>query len=328
MDVAALVARYEAVTQQEEVELLKRLIENGWEAGCWLRPNAGQLLTATQEEITEFLEALRGRPGFARDAAEDPFPNGRPQEPIEGREPCYIILSQRCDIVGVLKNEPLVELAPAVLCTDKGRIKNAWRNSPRDFPIDPRVDETFVVDLRYRYFITKLDLASLTPQQALPADEPEYKIRERFVLRTGQRYTRAAVPDKLMERVVEHLAKIVQGDDEANEIFTEWALFHGGQREKKPGLVATYQLNIDETLDEDEKARLEDEIRQTAEDKFEAVIAALPNEAKAELELDDAHRTQAISETDLTVAKWRLSWKLEWDAESFRGNPDAATPAR
>jgi hypothetical protein len=328
MDVAALVARYEAVTQKEEAELLKGLTESGWEAGCWVRPPSEQILTATHQEVGDFLEQLRSRKGFGREPIDDPFPNGLPHEPIEGEEPCYVVLTQRCDIVGLLKVEPLVELAPASICRSKERIANAWRNSPRDFPIDPRADESFLLDLRYRFFMSKLDLAELTPKQALPEEESEYKIRQRFVLRTGQRYTRAAVPDMLVEKVVGPLRDLVNGDKEANELFMEWSLFHGGHREQKPGVHAVYKLNIDETLDEVEQARMEEEIRERAEDKFQELIEALPEEAKAALDLDDDHRTQAVAETDLTVARWRLSWKLEWDDESFSGDTDAATPAR
>ncbi len=328
MDVAELLARYEAVSHDDEVKLLTDLIKKGWDAGCWVRPPASQILNTTQEEIAEFLEGLRGRSGIKREAVDDPYPNGRPQEPIEGEEPGYVVLSMRCDIASPLKNEPLVELAPATICKDKGRIRTAWKNSPRDFPVDPRADETFLVDLRYRFFITKLDLAGLSPKQALPPDEPEYKVRERFVLRTGQRYTRAAIPDKLMEKVFGPLSALVKGDDEATALFTEWAFYHGGRREERPGVLATYKLDINPDLDDDEQARQEDAIREAAEDKFQAVIEALPEEAKAELDLDDDHRTMAIAERDLTVAQWRLSWKLEWDAESFTGDPGAATPAR
>src|SRR5947207_1059615 len=137
MDVDELLARYAAVTQEEEAELLTRLIEDGWDAGCWIRPAPELILTATQEEVADFLERIRGRAGIKRAAVEDdPFPNGRPHEPIDGEEPCYVVLTMRCDIANPFKNEPLVELAPARICTDKGRIKTAWKNSPRDFPVD------------------------------------------------------------------------------------------------------------------------------------------------------------------------------------------------
>jgi hypothetical protein len=43
----ALVARFEKISQDEEAALLKRLMESGWEAGCWLRPPPEQIPTAT-----------------------------------------------------------------------------------------------------------------------------------------------------------------------------------------------------------------------------------------------------------------------------------------
>jgi hypothetical protein len=328
MDVEALVARYDEITQEQEAELLSHLIQEGWEAGCWIRPSPEKILSATHEEVGEFLERMRKRKGFGRKAEDDPFPNGRPCEPIESEEPCYIVLSQRCDIAGLLRNEPLIELAPATTCTSQQRIDNAWRNSPREFPIDPRANPTHLVDLRYRFFLAKPELVALTVKQALPVDEPEYKVRERFTLRTGQRYTRSAVPDKLVEKVVTPLYELIKDDEELNTLFTEWALFHGGQRERNPGIIATYSEDIDENLNGDEQASQADKIRQAAEDKFHAIVEALPDEAKAELDLDDDHRTRAVSESEHTVALWRLSWKLEWDEESFGGDPDAGTPAR
>jgi hypothetical protein len=328
MDVAALVARFEQYTPEDEATLLKQLTEAGWEAGCWLRLPPERLVSANQQEISSFVAALRDREGFARAAVADPYPNGRPHEPIEGDEACFVILSQRCDIVGLLKAEPLIELAPASYCTSKDRIKTGWKNSPREFPVEPTSSATFMVDLRYRFFLPKIDLAELEPKQALPIDEPEYQVRQRFVLRAAQRYTRAAVPDHLVEKVVLPLGGIVKDDAEANAIFTEWALLHGGRRDERPGVIATYQMNIPTGLDDDEQAEAEDRIREIAEDKFHQIVEALPATAKAELDLDDDRRTRAISESELTVAAWRLSWKLEWDEVSFTGDSDAATPGR
>jgi hypothetical protein len=322
MDVAAQVARYKAFTQQKEKELLKLLLEDGWEGGCWIRPAPELILTATQGEIAEFLEVLRSRDSFYRKALPEPYPDGRHQTGIDGEDPCYIILSQRCDIVSPLKTEPLVELAPATFCADKKRIHDTWKNSPREFPIDRKEHPTFIVDYRYRFFISKLDLFDMPCQQALPLEE---NVRLRFVLRTSQRYMRSAVPDHLVESVVKPLKKLVCGDDEANKIFSEWALFHGGQREKKPGIVAIYYVDTDETRDVDEEAAQEDEIVERAENKFEEIIRALPQAVKDEIDDD---RTEAISDTRQTLANWRLSWKMEWDNESFGNNPSTATPSR
>lgn len=326
MDVDALLARHEKVSAETETQLLRKLTEQGWDAGCWIRVPPESLVIATQGEMQQFLQGLSGR-GGKREAVVDPFPNGRDHDPVEGTDPCYVVVSQRCDIVGLLKAEPLIELAPAHYCEVKGTIKTTWKNSPREFPLDPRAEATHVVDLRYRFYIPKLDLVDLPARQGLPADEPEYQVRQRFVLRTAQRYTRAAVPDHL-SNVAKELKAILKGDDETNALFSEWAFFHGNRREDKPGLVAIYVSNIAEGLDRDQAAAEEDRIREAAENKFENILEALSDDAKAELDMDDDHRTRAVSETDYTVALWRLSWKLEWDDLSFTGDADAAIPAR
>ena len=328
MELDALAARYIEVTEEREAELLKRLNDGGWEPGCWIRPEPEMIVRATQQEVTAFLEAIRTRKRPPRDIYDDCFPDGLPCEPIDGGEPCYVVLSQRCDIVSAFRNEPLIELAQATVCSDKVRIGNAWRNSTREFPIDPRACPTHLVELRYRYFIGKLDLVELPLHQALPRDDAEYNVRERFPLRVGQRYTRSAVPDELAVKVVEPLQDLVKGDAELTGLFYEWALYHGGNHEQPPGVMAVYRLDIDEALDPVEQSQQEAEIRQRAEDRFEAVIEALPGEAKALLDLDDDHRTHAVPETEHVVTHWRQSWKLEWDEESFGGDADAAIPAR
>jgi hypothetical protein len=61
---------------------------------------------------------------------------------------------------------------------------------------------------------------------------------------------------------------------------------------------------------------------------FQRLTEALPEPAKAELDLDDDHRTHCIDEREHTIAARRLSWKLEWDAVSLSGDPEAAIPAR
>jgi hypothetical protein len=327
MDLDALAARYAEITPEQEAELLKRLNDEGWEPGCWIRPDAELIVRTTQPEVDSFLEEMRMRKNPQRGIFADHFPDGLPRAPIEGDAPCYIVLSQRCDIVNTFTKEPLIELAPANVCTDQQRIDNGWRNSPREFPVDPRENPTHLVDLRYRFFISKLDVLELPLRQALAPDDPEYRVRERFVLRVGQRYTRAAVPEELVVKVAGPLRDQTKNNSELNALFYEWAFYHGGKRSQPPGIIAVYRIDVDESLDQDERAEQEHVVRQRAEDMFQTVIDQLPADAKALLDLDD-ERTYAVSETEHPVAKWRQSWKLEWDDESFGGDPDAAVPAR
>jgi hypothetical protein len=328
MDVEALAQHLEALDADGEQQLVAGLLQQGWEAGCWIRPTPDQLITATQEEAADLLHKLRRRGRYDRPLIEDPFPHGRDCDPIAGTEPAYVVLTQRCDIVGTLKNEPLIELAHATHCTSANRIENAWKNSPREFPVDPRAQATHLVDLRVRYFISKLDLATLTPRQALPRDTPDWQVRLRFGLRIAQRYTRAAIPDRIVDLVVRPLGERIHADADATRLFSEWALFHGGDHDAKPGLLAIYQVPLDPALSDDQHAIREDEIRIAAEDKFQEILETLSGEAQAALDIDDDHRTRVVSERELTVADWRLSWKLDWDHESFTGQPGAALPLR
>ena len=328
MDVEALVRRYEALDQKREEQILLALLRRGWEAGCWIRPDPELLISATQADVQRLLDRLQGRSSFRRAETDDPFPSGRECDPIQGEESCFVLLSQRCDVVALLKNEPLIELAHATYCTDRSRLENAWKNSPREFPVDPQAGATHLVDLRYRYFVSKLDLLGLEPRQALPQDTADWPVRIRFGLRVAQRYTRSAVPDRLVNAVVTPLYKLIRGDEEITALFSEWTIFYGNEHDRKPGLRAVYPVHLDPTLSEDERDAQERQIETAAEDKFQEIIEALPAGATDELDLDDDRRTRAISERELTVADWRLSWKLEWDYESFSGQAGAALPAR
>jgi hypothetical protein len=160
MNVEALIRRYEEVDQGREEQLLLELLRGGWEAGCWIRPDPELLISATQEDVQGLLDRLQGRSSFRRGEIDDPFPSGRECDPIEGKGPCFVLLTQRCDVVGMFKNEPLIELAHATYCTERSRLDNAWKNSPREFPVDPRAGATHLVDLRYRYFLSKLGTVS------------------------------------------------------------------------------------------------------------------------------------------------------------------------
>ena len=328
MDLEVLATRYAEIDTKREAELLRHLNDEGWEAGCWIRPDLDLIVRATRPEMDAFMDELASRPRPKWEIYGNPNPDGLEQTPIDGTTDCFVVLAQRCDIVGPFKTEPLVELASARLCSDKGRIGNSWRNSTREFPIDPDECPTHMVELRHRYWIAKLDLVSLPVAQSLPPDVAPHRVRERFSLRVGQRYTRSAVPDELAVKVEEPLRDLIEGNSELNSLFYEWTLFHGGKRDNRPGIIAVYRVDVDESLNEDERARLDDEIRQRADDLFHHTIEQLPDEAKALLDLDDGHRTRAVPETEYTVAEWRRSWKLEWDADSFGADPEAATPGR
>jgi hypothetical protein len=328
MDADALLARYEAISKTGEVELANTILQQGWEAGCWFRTPSKHLILDEPDDIARILESVGKRASIDLQLGEDPHPDGLPQTPITGTEPCLVVVSQKCDLVTHLKAEPFVELAPARHTSSKDAIKGRWKNSSREFPVDPGADETFLVDLRYRYYLPRMELVDLPAQQALRPDDETYRTRFRFGLRVGQRYGRAAVPDALVQAVVVPLGKILKDDSEANKFFMEWMLHHGGRRSEKPGLIALYGVEIVESEDADEQRAREVAARNAAEDKYEEIVTQLPQTAQDALDLDNNERSGAFDEADLSVAKWAASWKLDFDAATFSGESPGATPTR
>ena len=67
MDLDALLTRYDAIPPDGEARLIERLIKEGWDAGCWLRPKHEQVITATQQELEELLGRLSTRASFERE---------------------------------------------------------------------------------------------------------------------------------------------------------------------------------------------------------------------------------------------------------------------
>jgi hypothetical protein len=331
MDVGALVARYEAVSRREEDEILRRIFGAGWEAGCWLRVEDDGLLIQSRAEIDRVLDALKDREAFQLTVGDDPHATGLEQSAIGGDGPCFLVVSQKCDIVGLLGREPFVELAPARFCADRGEIASRWKNSYREFPVDPEASETFMVDLRHRYWLPKIDLPNFEPRQALPTNTPPTFVRFRFGLRLAQRYTRAAIPDRLVELVVKPLGRVVNGDADADRLFSEWMLYHGERYpSRKPHLIALFPAADLDGLPEREAADRENEVRATAEDKFERVVEELlrrSSDARDALNLDDPP-SGAFSDAELPFATWRSSWKIDLDAHTFGGETMGALPSR
>jgi hypothetical protein len=327
MDVEALVARYENVSQAEEEALLKAILQRGWEAGCWLRPEPEKLFIDTPVNVARVLEGLANRANFKLALGEDPYPDGLPQSPITGTDPCMVVVSQRCDLIGPLKNEPFVELAPTGHTSSKDAIKGRWKNSYREFPVDPGAADTFLVDLRHRFWLPRIDLLEFEARQALRPNEDAYRTRWRFGLRVGQRYNRAALPDALVDGVLKPLDALIRQDAEVDSIFMEWMLHHGDRREEKPGLIAVFGFDDKETDTADAQDAREASVRIAAEDKFEEIVANLPETARDALDLD-GERSGAFDEAELSVAIWRTSWKLDFDAYTFGGEGGGAPPTR
>jgi hypothetical protein len=329
MDLEALAKRYADTDAEAEEKLLREIFAQGWEAGCWLRIPDEQMLLNTRAEVDKLLDSTKARKKLLLDYGDDPHPGGLDFSPVQGEEACFVIVGQRCDVIAQFKTEPLVELAPARRTTDKNLIATSWKNSPREFPLDPGATDTFLVDVRTRYWLPKIDLLSYEPRQGLPPNAPPNRPRYRFGLRLAQRYNRTALPDRLVEAVLRPLDAVIKGDADADELFSEWMIYHGEQWNHPPHLIGLYVIPDLEGA-EAERAEQSEQQALRAEKKFDdlvkALVAASP-EAEELMNLDDAP-TGAVNDEALPYALWRASWKLDLDAHTFGGDSDGAVPDR
>lgn len=331
MDLDALARRYEEVDSSAEEKLLREIFAGGWEAGCWLRVPDDSLLLNSRDQVDKLLDSVKNRKRLFLNYGDDPHPSGLAHVPVEDIKPCFVVVGQRCDLIAQFRTEPLIELTPARHTSNKGDIRSRWKTSPREFPLDPDVDATFMVDVRSRFWLPKIDLLQFEPKQGLPANAPPNHARFRFSLRFAQRYNRTALPDSLVEAALRPLNEIMSGDTEADTMFSEWMIYHGERwPAERPALIGVYALPPFEELSAAERQERQEVYAMQAENKFEATVnelTARSPDAKKLLNLED-DPTGAIDDAVLPYALWRASWKLDLDAHTFSGAAGGALPDR
>ena len=104
------------------------------------------------------------------------------------------------------------------------RIRSWWLASARFGPLSPEIGESgqWVVDLRDRILLPKDLLAGYAPAQALPENAQPYFCRDRFRRRLGDRYGRAALPDRYLP--VAAWLREVSEHGHGNTMVREWVL--------------------------------------------------------------------------------------------------------
>jgi hypothetical protein len=196
---AEYIKRIEALSEDDEVRLLDDIKTRGYDQGSFLRPAPDQLLPVSDPDVTDAIfKAVAGRPSCEA-AAHDPFENVPVEAvPIPGTEPGYVVATQRCDLVRPLVTEPLVELLYTELWHEKERIDGAKKLSSRFIHIADREEGgAWVADLRRRATLAKDCLNKHDPVLAIDA----VRMRKRFKLRLGQRYTRDALPRDVADQL-------------------------------------------------------------------------------------------------------------------------------
>jgi hypothetical protein len=198
-EAAEYINRIAALSGDHEVKLLEDIQNRGYDQGSFLRPAPDQLLPVGDPDVTEAIfEAVADRsPSEAK--CDDPFEKA-PVEPvpIPGTEPGYVIATQRCDLVRPLVTEPFVELVYTELWHEKQAIDAARKLSNRFIYIaDHEEGGAWVADLRRRATLAK---DCLTQHDAVLAIDAG-RMRKRFKLRLGQRYTRDVLPGAVAKQL-------------------------------------------------------------------------------------------------------------------------------
>jgi hypothetical protein len=188
---------------EQEEKILNKILEKGFDQGCLIRPPAEALLSSPAE-CEALLEGLESR-DKQEATADDPFlDEDIPHKEIAGDQPAYVVLTQRCDLIRGFREEPVVELARATLVAKDSQLRTmAKRNSPRYLFLCDVAEASWIVDLRSRallpkHRLTECDPAPLVIEPGLP--------RRDFQLRLGQRYSRDAVPDDIVQDLQRPLA--------------------------------------------------------------------------------------------------------------------------
>jgi hypothetical protein len=291
------IARLTAMDAAAEQAALNSILTTGFDQGCFLRPDEGDLLPNLPAATSAILEALEARDVKAKPSVDDPFQNRRPPSTsIPGEETGYVILTQGCDLIRAFEDEPFIELAHVSLCQDSSVVEAARSNSPRFLLLADGPDgQGWVVDLRHQARLAKDRLATYPLVQPV-ADDNAFK---RFKMRVGNRYSRDALPTDLVEAIQWPLRKCIQKNATLNKaaaVFSDLLVFR-----EDDGLAfirAVYGPNGDQ---------------EQAEEAWDTIESALPQEV-ADLLTDDSG---AIRVEDVGWWDYTAGWKMELDEVSY-----------
>jgi hypothetical protein len=299
--------RIARLSSDDEVELINRILNGGYDQGCFLRPEPSCFLALDPHAFEEVFDALRDRVGSVAPTEPDPVGDeGIPAGLIDGREPGWAVITQRCDLVRCLRDEPFVELARATHETDASVVERARKNSSRLVFLASSPDGAWVVDLRYRALLAKDQLPATPALNPVPVGTD----RRRLKLRIGQRYSRDALPDDLVETVQRPIIKTLRktGARAASELFTEWLVFRVG------GKVAIQAL-----FDADKTSQA------NADDAYNEIEKALGKELHEIIAEDESG---AVSLQNISLWRYFYGFKVDLDEVSYgsKASPGAAKP--
>jgi hypothetical protein len=226
---------------------------------------------------------------------------------IDGDEPGWVVLTQRCDLVRAYQIEPLVELARAAPVSDQRILEQARSNSPRYVLLAERPDGAWVIDLRRRAWLPK----HLLPEHAAVQPLTNARAVKRLRLRLGQRYWRDPVPDDIVRDVQSPLREAIrrrQARVRRAGYFSEWLGIRDGD---KVLLLAILGEGKD---------------RREAEVALDELLADLRPEVRERL----APESSVVGVDDISFGLWLDAFKFDFDEITYgrRADEEHATPHR
>ena len=302
--------RLQRLSREREQEVLDWVHDRGIDQGYFVRPPHKVVLNPSPAASRRCLKMLSARDDLYPRGDElslgddDPFASKNFRTSvIEGRDPGYVIVTQRCDLLRGFKVEPFVEIAPAYIEVDTDAIGVAKYKSPRlVYLADAEASGAWLVDLRGRGYIAKDLVPDLAP--GVNPIEDDVRLRQ-FKLRLGQRYARTPVPTDVVSEVQKPLAKLLKkaGNREAAHCFNE---FLGEVVEDKVKIIAVIDNDCDRPTGDDAWRAIEMSIEQTG-------LAGRIHEDSGAIEI-----------RDLQYWYWLTTFKLDLDDLSFGKRTAAA----
>jgi len=223
-----------------------------------------------------------------------------------GEAPGWVVITQRCDLIRSLHDEPFVEIARVAFETDANLVQSAKRNSSRFLFIAAVAGGAWVADLRHQALLAKDQLPATPALNPVPAGTD----RRRLKLRIGQRYSRDALPTDLVEAVQKPILKVLKksGPRKASESFSEWLVFRSGD---KVVIQAVFDLS-----------RIS---QAAADDAYNEIEKAFGQELLA---LIDEKDSGAVSLQGISLWRYFYGFKMDLDEVSYgsKASPDATKP--
>lgn len=187
-------------TIEEEREVVTNLITQGWEQGCWVPDRiARHFLSAASQRAWLEVCGNRSRVHLEQELSDQglPVPETIPQDTQCPDDTIWIVVSQRCDIIKGLRDEPIVSLIRATKWAALDARKITRRSANLSIA-RMQGDDAWVADFREAITIPKTALAAHTARQCMPTDE---SFRREFALKYAQRMWRRPVPRDIQTRI-------------------------------------------------------------------------------------------------------------------------------